>query len=97
MSLLSRTHISTLPLTVAERLDVVCDRFEAACEGGQCPRIGDYLEGVDEPARGVLARELIVLDLHLSPLSGKKSRRSPTTTPSLRTGIRPGWPARSRP
>jgi serine/threonine protein kinase/predicted ATPase len=64
MSLLSRTHISTLPLTVAERLDVVCDRFEAACEGGLRPPIGDYLEGVDEPARAVLARELIVLDLH---------------------------------
>src|SRR5271163_1644905 len=64
MRLTSRTHISTLPLTVAERLDAVCDRFEAACEGGVCPRIGDYLEGVDEPARAVLARELIVLDLH---------------------------------
>ena len=64
MSLRSRTHISTLPLTVAERLDVVCDRFEAACEGGQRPLISDYLEGVDEPARAVLARELIVLDLH---------------------------------
>src|SRR5271155_1563649 len=64
MGLHSRTHSMTLPLTVAERLDVVCDRFEAACEGGLCPRIGDYLEGVDEPARAVLARELIVLDLH---------------------------------
>ena len=64
MGLLLRTHITTLPLTVAERLDAVCDRFEAACEGGLRPRIGDYLEGVDEPARAVLARELIVLDLH---------------------------------
>ena len=64
MGLLSRTHITTLPLTVAERLDAVCDRFEAACEGGLRPRIGDYLEGVEEPARAVLARELIVLDLH---------------------------------
>src|SRR5271155_797801 len=64
MGLHSRTHSMTLPLTVVERLDAVCDRFEAACEGGLCPRIGDYLEGVDEPARAVLARELIVLDLH---------------------------------
>jgi predicted ATPase len=62
--LLSRTHITTLPLTEAERLDAVCDRFEAACGSGLRPRIGDYLAGVDEPARGVLARELIVLDLH---------------------------------
>ena len=64
MSLLTSTHITTLPLTVAERLDAVCDRFEAACGGGLRPRIGDYLEGVEEPARAVLARELIVLDLH---------------------------------
>jgi eukaryotic-like serine/threonine-protein kinase len=64
MSLTTRTYITTLPLTAAERLEVVCDRFEAACEGGLRPRIGDYLEGVEEPARAVLARELIVLDLH---------------------------------
>ena len=37
MGLLSRTHITTLPLTVAERLDAVCDRFEAACGGGLRP------------------------------------------------------------
>jgi predicted ATPase/tRNA A-37 threonylcarbamoyl transferase component Bud32 len=59
-----RTHITSLPLTVAERLDAVCDRFEAAHEGGLRPKIIDYLEGVDEPAVAVLARELIVLDLH---------------------------------
>ncbi len=59
-----RTHMTALPLTVADRLDAVCDRFEAACGGGLRPRIGDYLEGVEEPARAVLARELIVLDLH---------------------------------
>jgi serine/threonine protein kinase/WD40 repeat protein len=64
MSLATRTHITTLPLPVAERLDAVCDRFEAACEGGLRPQIGDYLEGVDQPAWAVLARELIVLDLH---------------------------------
>ena len=64
MGSLLRTHATILPLTVAERLDAVCDRFEAACGSGLRPRIGDYLEGVDEPARAVLARELIVLDLH---------------------------------
>ena len=64
MSVNTRTHITTLTLTVAERLDAVCDRFEEACEGGLRPQIADYLEGVDEPARAVLARELIVLDLH---------------------------------
>ena len=63
MGLLPRTHNTTLPLTVAERFDAVCDRFEAACEGGVRPRIDDYLEGVEEPARGIVARELILLDL----------------------------------
>ena len=55
MSLLSRTHITTLPLPVAEHLDAVCDRFEAACEGGLRPRIGDYLVGVEEPARAFVS------------------------------------------
>jgi hypothetical protein len=64
MSLLTRIHITLLPLPVAERLDEVRDRFEAACEGGLRPLIDDYLPGVKEPARAVLARELIVLDLH---------------------------------
>jgi serine/threonine protein kinase/predicted ATPase len=64
MGLISRTHITALPLTVAERLDSVCDRFEADCGRGLRPRIVDYLEGVDEPARSALVRELIVLDLH---------------------------------
>ena len=64
MSLFLRTHIKALPLTVAERVDAVCDRFEAACGGGMRPRIDDYLEGVEEPTRAILARELIVLDLH---------------------------------
>ncbi len=54
MSLTTRTHITTLPLTVAERLDAVCDRFEAACGGGPRPRIDDYLEGIEEPARAIL-------------------------------------------
>jgi serine/threonine protein kinase/WD40 repeat protein len=64
MGLPSRSHITILPLIEAERLDAVCDRFEAVCLSGLRPRIGDYLEGVEEPARTALARELILLDLH---------------------------------
>ena len=64
MSPLLRTHITTLPLPVAERLDAVCDRFEAAWGSGLRPQIVDYLEGVEEPARATLARELILLDIH---------------------------------
>ena len=64
MSLLSRTHITTLTLTVAERLDARVRSLRGGLGSGLRPRIGDYLEGVEEPARAVLARELIVLDLH---------------------------------
>ena len=64
MSLLPSTPVMIPPLSVAERVDAVCDRFEAAWGSGTRPRIGDYLEGVAEPERAVLARELIVLDLH---------------------------------
>jgi serine/threonine protein kinase/WD40 repeat protein len=71
MSITTRTHITTLPLPVAERLDAMCDRFEAACERGLRPQIGEYLEGIDEPARAILARELIVLDLHYRHLRGE--------------------------
>ena len=51
MSLTTRTHFTTIPLTAAERLDAACDRFEAACEGGLRPRIGEYLEGVSRSPR----------------------------------------------
>ncbi len=93
MSLPSRTHITTLPLTVAERLDAVCDRFEAACGSGLRPRIGVYLVGVEEPARAALSRELIVLDLHyLAGAAGRWTTPGPVAAldrPGLATGRHP--------
>src|SRR5262245_4050830 len=50
----------------AARVDAVCDGFEqawkAARADGDVPRIATYLDGWAEPARTILARELIALD-----------------------------------
>jgi hypothetical protein len=48
----------TLPPSQVQRIDQVCDRFEAAWKEGQRPRIEDYLSTAEEPARSVLIREL---------------------------------------
>jgi hypothetical protein len=61
MSLTTRTHFTTMPLSAAERLDGVCDRFEAAREAGQRPRIDEYLEGVELPARAIPTSSLSLL------------------------------------
>jgi hypothetical protein len=53
-----------LPLTVAERLDAVCDRFEAARGVACAPGSTIISNASNETARAVLAPDLIVLDLH---------------------------------
>jgi serine/threonine protein kinase len=53
----------TLPPSQVQRIDQVCDRFEAAWKAGQRPRIEDYLSTAEEPARSILIRELIELDI----------------------------------
>jgi hypothetical protein len=47
------------PLSQAQRVDRVCDRFEGAWQAGQRPRIEDYLGEVPEPERSRLIRELL--------------------------------------
>jgi len=54
---------SSLTPTAAERLDQVCDRFEAAWQSGQSPRVEDYLPAATGPERGVLFRQLLLLEL----------------------------------
>ena len=43
--------------------DGVCDRFEAACKGGERPRIEDYLGDSAGGGRGALLRELLIVEL----------------------------------
>jgi WD40 repeat protein/tRNA A-37 threonylcarbamoyl transferase component Bud32 len=51
-------------LSLARRVDEVCDRFEIAWREGRQPRIEDYLGDATEPERSALLRELLLLDIH---------------------------------
>jgi WD40 repeat protein len=50
-------------LPVAQRIDRACDRFEAAWKAGERPRLEPYLDGWDGPARALLLRELLALEV----------------------------------
>jgi hypothetical protein len=54
--------MSTPHSSVLERIDQVCDRYEAARLAGQRPRIDDYLREVPEAERSELLRELLRLE-----------------------------------
>jgi serine/threonine protein kinase len=54
--------MSTPPSSVLERIDQVCDRFEAVWLVGQRPRIDDYLRDVPEAERSGLLNELLRLE-----------------------------------
>src|SRR5262249_51703490 len=62
---------SNEPLSRAQRVDRVCDRFEGAWQAGQRPRIEDYLGEVSEPERSRLLRELLALELAYRRLNGE--------------------------
>lgn len=47
----------------AYRVDAACDRFEAVWLSGKEPRIEEFLDGVEEPERRLLFRELFQLDV----------------------------------
>jgi serine/threonine protein kinase len=60
------------------QVNMVCDRFEGAWkigrDGNQRPRLEDYLEAMPEPARSVLLRELIILDILYRRRAGEEPR-----------------------
>jgi WD40 repeat protein/Flp pilus assembly protein TadD/tRNA A-37 threonylcarbamoyl transferase component Bud32 len=55
------------PLSLLERVDKICDRFEAAWTPGaplaKQPRIEDFLGDISEAGRSTLLRELLALEL----------------------------------
>src|ERR687886_813491 len=55
----------SVPLSLDKRVDEACDRFEEAWKEGQGPCIENYLAEAPEPARGVLLRELLALEIDL--------------------------------
>jgi hypothetical protein len=50
---------------LADRIDLACDRFEAAWRAGQEPAIEDYLREFATPERPALLRELVAVELEL--------------------------------
>lgn len=53
----------SLPLSVAQRVDDTCDRFEIACTDGEQPQIEEFLNEVEEPWRAEFLRELLHIEL----------------------------------
>jgi WD40 repeat protein len=78
-----------LPPELAEWVDQVCDRFEAAWKAGRRSRIEEYLEGVPEKERTALLHELVPLDVHYRRLAGDNPQiddyKALTSTPD------PAW------
>jgi serine/threonine protein kinase len=75
-------------LALAQRIDRICDRFEAACRkartGGARPQIEDFLPTAPESERLAVLPELIVLEIHHrrqrgeQPAAGDYQSRFPT-------------------
>ncbi|HEV3122279.1 MAG TPA: tetratricopeptide repeat protein [Isosphaeraceae bacterium] len=61
----------SLALSLADKVDAACDRYEADWKAGGRPRIEEYLENSPEPARPLLLRELLVLELELRAKTGE--------------------------
>jgi tetratricopeptide (TPR) repeat protein/predicted Ser/Thr protein kinase len=63
MNDLSRSEDPSLPPSLVERIDEICDGFEAAWKAGQPPRIEDYLTNLPDAEMTVLLRQLLLLDV----------------------------------
>ncbi len=63
MSVPYSTRSPLVPPSLAERVDEVCDCFEAAWKLGQRPHLEDYLGDAPEPMRLILLRELVVVEI----------------------------------
>lgn len=55
----------------SDRIDVVCDRFEAACRSGERPALEDYLRQVDPAERSDLLRQLLPLEIEYRRARGE--------------------------
>jgi tetratricopeptide (TPR) repeat protein len=61
-----------LPATLAERWDLLCDRFEDGWKEGRRPRIEDFLGDMPEPGRPALLRELLGLEMSYRHAHGER-------------------------
>jgi hypothetical protein len=60
------------PARPSERVDELCDRFEAAWRTGAAPRIEDFLAEVEAGDCAALLRELVALERELRRKSGER-------------------------
>jgi serine/threonine-protein kinase len=61
-----------LPLSLARRIDEVCNAFELAWQAGQRPRIEDIVGDRPEPERSALLHELIALEMAYRRQAGEQ-------------------------
>jgi WD40 repeat protein len=61
-----------LPPTAVDRIDQICDGFEAAWRAGRRPRIEDHLGGAVGPERSALLRELLLSELEYRRGGGER-------------------------
>jgi len=62
----------TLPLTMKNEIDQICDTFEDTWRGAKANSIESSLQLTSFPVRGELFRELLVLELELRTRSGEQ-------------------------
>jgi serine/threonine protein kinase len=72
MTFEARTDAKDLPLADWKRIDSVCDRFEAAIRAGERPDPAQFLGEFQGPARDLLFRELLPLELEASRGRGER-------------------------
>jgi len=63
MTFEARTAAPDLPLADWKRIDSLCDRFESAIRAGERPDVASFLGELEGPARDVLFRELLSLEV----------------------------------
>jgi uncharacterized protein (TIGR03067 family) len=73
-------------LSVAERVDAACDRFESEWKGGVRPRIDDYVAAAPESDREELRQALLALELELQ---GRSEGDSSVTRSSVQADRKP--------
>jgi hypothetical protein len=78
------TGFEQLPPALVPGVDTACDRFEQAWQAGPAPVLEAYLADLPEPARLVLLRELILIEVayrhrrHETPRPEDYQQRFPT-------------------
>src|SRR5262245_16531385 len=72
---MERDPFADIPLAELRLLDAICSRFEASCRRGDAPRVEDFLNEMDGPARDKLAREILHLEVEYRRQRGELPTR----------------------